>query len=64
LAIDPRNAIALAAKQELDRATGGQTTGQATGQTAKTTKPQPKTIGGGKDKPGGGLFGGLFGRKK
>jgi tetratricopeptide (TPR) repeat protein len=57
LALDPRNAIALAAKQELDKLTGGQTT-------ATPPKPQPKTIGGGKDKPSGGLFGGLFGRKK
>lgn len=57
LAIDPRNAIALAAKQELDKLTGGQTA-------APPAKPQPKTIGGGKDKPSGGLFGGLFGRKK
>lgn len=60
LAIDPSHPVALAAKQDLDRLTGG----QATAQPSKTTKPQPKTIGGGKDKPGGGLFGGLFGRKK
>jgi curved DNA-binding protein CbpA len=57
LAIDPNNAIAKAAKRDLDRILG-----TATSSTA--SKPTAKTITRNKPESGGGLFGGLFGGKK
>ncbi len=58
LAIDPNNAIAKAAKRDLDRILGNADA------SASSSKPAAKTIARSKPDSGGGLFGGLFGGKK